>query len=734
MRCNSGLAFRRELLQVARKVRYNNKGQVHHLPRFQKREKQCLKKVTVRYVKESLRKENDIAETVNMIRLSTGFREIKPMIIKRIMTITLAALVLITSVTIYITPLSSVHASDDIYVPPELLNVTEEELRAMIDIINAHAEVGALDTLIMSGALGGAAAVKANSISAELKAKLAHTGISSKTAATWATGLKMAGIGAVAVDWIMVWNQITGRDDFATTYQHVSNPLSSFIINYTHLDIVGRAIVNTVMTDPLLFGFDASMEWDWDWNTAEMVNTGWSVINNWAKGIFGIKTATDGTPMTGLQLLPYIGAEQTLSILNATYVTRMTVGGLPDSHYYTLPFHTNLYIPSNGYYIMTSMGANGLEGRVRNLDGLHLFRDYWHHVTYPNTFNLQRNTTTYRLHLSIPVNASLEPRVTLYTVNNGVVQFNQVTNINGFNFCRSHLTRGEQPISNNIPALDGIIPAEGTTTINVPTVEDWATKSDFQNLYEFVQGLNNMNLPEQIEVANSVPVQPTFPLYNGNDVIDFSRHLVGQLQNIVISPSIDALLNGLIAELNQLIVIHQSMPIDWSDAVITLGVLQGVQSWLQQGINTGTWTGTGTISHPWTWTGTGLIPLTQTGVTTMTQTITAEIARITTKYGTPPIIPPVSGGLIMPDWPDPTEVFPFSIPFDIVRLVRIFGVDFQPPSPVFTLEFPSSIFLGGGVLEINMEVFVPIVRIVRMFMLLGFIFGMMKITSRVIKW
>jgi len=69
--------------------------------------------------------------------------------------------------------------------------------------------------------------------------------------------------------------------------------------------------------------------------------------------------------------------------------------------------------------------------------------------------------------------------------------------------------------------------------------------------------------------------------------------------------------------------------------------------------------------------------------------------------GNPPvvIVPPVIPGLDLPTLPGITEVFPFSIPFDLYRLVHVFSAD--PKAPVFTIPLKMKTSSGSVSAEID---------------------------------
>jgi hypothetical protein len=78
------------------------------------------------------------------------------------------------------------------------------------------------------------------------------------------------------------------------------------------------------------------------------------------------------------------------------------------------------------------------------------------------------------------------------------------------------------------------------------------------------------------------------------------------------------------------------------------------------------------------------------------------------------------------------QVFPFCIPFDIRDAVV--GMQAVPEAPKFQVNFPASLFPGGGTFDIDMSQFESLAVIVRYFVLLSFLAGMFVLTGKVIKW
>ena len=673
-----------------------------------------------------------------------GFREIKPMIIKRILTITLAVMALITSVTIYITPLKVYAVSPEM--PPDLSGLTDADIREMRQIIQLYGDIGELEKFIREGVANGTLSVQQAAKAQALVVELKQDALIVANGNTALVGRAAAGAGVIGLGLYAGYE--LGRHVNWYDVINASTPMVEY--NIQNNNSWGWGWENTVNSVNHTIGIFEQV-----YNNIGVMATGkpWEMTQFEAykslwNGIINTLPNSYSGNLEKNHVLPALNFQQTLTLKGARIIDNDWSGIIA-----VLPLGTAFYDPVCNQRIYEEQ-----RGRFRytivdgySLLGTNRFRTEFHRPDSPlgSERNRQQiivhvNWTTQQVNNNFPVGYNTrmsyaDPDVTHIPVGGGVSVLFVPHTVLGL---------PAVTIQNNIPNIDRALhelpPQTETVTINMPTVIDDGTKSDFELLYEFLVGMQNMNIPEQIEVANSVPVQPTFPLYNGNDVIDFGNHLKEKLQLVVVSPAIDALLNGLIDKLNQLIVIYQTMPIEWSDTVITDGVLRNVQDWFHEGVRTATWnpplpwTGTGAppIPIPWTWTGAPPIPWTQTGVQDMTRIIEIELDRLIPKYGTPPIppIPPIPPRvpLKIPSFANLASVFPFCIPFDIMAMISMLS---EPPeAPVFIFEFPDNIFVGGGIVEWDMSRFDTIAMIFRWFMLIFFIVCLMLITSKVIRW
>ena len=86
---------------------------------------------------------------------------------------------------------------------------------------------------------------------------------------------------------------------------------------------------------------------------------------------------------------------------------------------------------------------------------------------------------------------------------------------------------------------------------------------------------------------------------------------------------------------------------------------------------------------------------------------------------------------------DLREIFPFCIPFDLIHLLKVFEA--EPEAPVF--KFPLDIELdnpwtGEKVVdyhhefELDMSDYEPVIKILRIFLVIFFIVGLMMITRQ----
>lgn len=95
------------------------------------------------------------------------------------------------------------------------------------------------------------------------------------------------------------------------------------------------------------------------------------------------------------------------------------------------------------------------------------------------------------------------------------------------------------------------------------------------------------------------------------------------------------------------------------------------------------------------------------------------------------------GGEYYPNAIDLTQFFPFCIPFDIIYLVQQFNVAPETPVIEMTIPYPtalqSSLGSAGYEVEIDFNDYVSLRNIIRIFILLLFIAGLMKITRSLIR-
>lgn len=95
------------------------------------------------------------------------------------------------------------------------------------------------------------------------------------------------------------------------------------------------------------------------------------------------------------------------------------------------------------------------------------------------------------------------------------------------------------------------------------------------------------------------------------------------------------------------------------------------------------------------------------------------------------------GGPFYPAQMDLTSIFPFCIPFDIIYLVQKFGnVTGVPPRLEFPIVYPQALqpVLGESyVVVVDFADYVTIRNIIRVFLLLLFIIGLMQITRQIIR-
>jgi hypothetical protein len=102
---------------------------------------------------------------------------------------------------------------------------------------------------------------------------------------------------------------------------------------------------------------------------------------------------------------------------------------------------------------------------------------------------------------------------------------------------------------------------------------------------------------------------------------------------------------------------------------------------------------------------------------------------------TNPPLPPIGAGGInfapLMAFSGLSEVFPFSLPFDFVRLVQSFRA--PPRDPVFVIMLP---LLKDRSFEVKLDftVLEPFMKIARLIMLLGFAFMLIAFTPKLIKW
>jgi len=75
---------------------------------------------------------------------------------------------------------------------------------------------------------------------------------------------------------------------------------------------------------------------------------------------------------------------------------------------------------------------------------------------------------------------------------------------------------------------------------------------------------------------------------------------------------------------------------------------------------------------------------------------------------------------------DVSKKFPFCVPFDFVRLFISFKANSQVPT--FHVEFDKNIFVGGGSFEFSFERFDTLVKVVRYFILLSFVYYLIRKT------
>ena len=84
---------------------------------------------------------------------------------------------------------------------------------------------------------------------------------------------------------------------------------------------------------------------------------------------------------------------------------------------------------------------------------------------------------------------------------------------------------------------------------------------------------------------------------------------------------------------------------------------------------------------------------------------------------------------------DLTTIFPFCIPFDLIKLLSV--LDAEPETPVFDLNLPSLSASGEVVsneFTVDLSSFNGLMEIVRMGELLVFLIGLAVLTGHVIKW
>jgi hypothetical protein len=134
------------------------------------------------------------------------------------------------------------------------------------------------------------------------------------------------------------------------------------------------------------------------------------------------------------------------------------------------------------------------------------------------------------------------------------------------------------------------------------------------------------------------------------------------------------------------------------------------------------------------------IPIPNTDTVTVAVPNTIDAVQAATAAQTVAISSAASSDLTMPN--DSTinfeplmqafsDRFPFCIPFDLVN--SIVGLAVPGVAPVFTVDFDSSHFVGGGSFSIDFSKFSVMAAVLRWAILIGFVVALIKLTRNIIK-
>ena len=645
---------------------------------------------------------------------------------KRITAAVLTALLItnITMIGVALNPPLTAYAE-----PDGEFDLSEIEIRAMMSIAEQYQKLGALEEYIEKSDLTATELARAKAMKIEMEANLAASGYTAQQAGRFVGAAATAGV-VIPMVGMMYWDvyvrdgpvelpegalNIPGPVDFVVNQAKIQTAISQYYTNLGVPEVANGEI--------------------WSRATNDIFNAGVSgiglqgMIDVW-KDIFGTSGANQGvqtlSSIDGVGFLSLSGFSVYEVINQSNYTATL----------YRKPVSIDFNDPGSGNYLYnTYNGGTGIIGYKNVYSSNQKIRDGVTATAFSFGYGTQvwvySNTVYLRAFFSQNVPDKYRVRVEYYQLSNGVpTGYETLLPIEVFGL-------PSQTINNQIPAAEDYIDRHmnredysGVVSVNLPVVEDTG-QSDAQKLHQFMEELNNMTVDEMYPGVTEpeTPPQSICP----DSVIGLIDHMLGMLE---MSLGVHAYIDTLFSQLQQLREIYLGMPITGADTAITTGVLQGVDDWIHQEVAGQTRVGANNPTLPRTWTPPFTLPLPwpQTIPQTIARAVPDEIARLA--EGNPAIpIPPPTGGINLDplkSMPLLREVFPFCIPFDFVDIIKLFNA--VPEAPVIEVNFPSSVFVGGGSFDFDLSRFDQIAVMFRWLITILFIVGLMMLSSKVIKW
>jgi hypothetical protein len=579
------------------------------------------------------------------------------------------------------------------------------DIRFMKGVIQEYAKIGALELKLAAGGLSAAAAAKGNLILAQMKASVAATGITAAKAATMASAFAVAGIVVVTVDFGAVWNSIFNRADFLTTYEYRDNAFAGIIANYTRAESFVEGYLK--MVENIAGGSP------FEWTMKEINTEGWQIIGNFFSGIFGSEK--------GEQTLLDLPLHEVLSLSTGWFAREgvsPTQAMVPFRHY-VFPTHFS-YEDRYGQKAWTVLNGNNIELR-RLLRGE---SEWGSHVIVPATtpaaFRSLPLIDDFQSHGAEGYMTSIyvyewQPWPLLYPSDLVAQVGPGYWNQGGYRM----MTTPGAPAMEYTRTYDPVtVPVNGdTVTITMPTVDYSAATTDEQKLHLFTQALQTWE-----PFADTAPLDPpvtTFDIPAMIAQIDIANSAIA---GVLDKPMTQEQYREMLENMKEWFQ-HINGRLRTDAGALTQAQLQELWDILQrlQGkVKAG--------------------ELTQAEADTMIQALLQEAARVESlakELGYTGTIAQsgINWGKVSTAWGGLASVFPFCIPFDIIGMFRSFEHDARPLPPIDVNILP---FMPGETGRIQMDLigadFEPIVRILRIFLFLGFCVGLMILTGKVIRW